>query len=120
MDTQKIETVAYKLVERTFENMDATSSQFVNGFFQVCLLISHITSQGDKGPLLTTDESVLKETVKSRNLNYQSWQDFLEQKLTDKNEEKQTVRIITGSLYFLSQVRAYLMERKNENGYTKD
>ena len=67
-----------------------------------------------------TDESVLKETAKSRNLNYQSWQDFLEQKLTDKNEEKQTVRIVTGSLYFLSQVRAYLMERKNENGYTKD
>ena len=67
-----------------------------------------------------TDESVLKETVKSRNLNYQSWQDFLEQKLTDKKEEKQTVRIVTGSLYFLSQVRAYLMERKNENGYTKD
>ena len=67
-----------------------------------------------------TDKSVLKETAKSRNLNYQIWQDFLEQKLTDKNEEKQTVRIITGSLYFLSQVRAYLMERKNENGYTKD
>ena len=63
-----------------------------------------------------TDESVLKEIAKSRNLNYQSWQDFLEQKLTDKNEEKQTVRIVTGSLYFLSQVRAYLMERKNENG----
>ena len=61
-----------------------------------------------------TDESVLKETAKSRNLNYQIWQDFLEQKLTDKNEEKQTVRIVTGSLYFLSQVRAYLMERKNE------
>ena len=67
-----------------------------------------------------TDESVLKETAKSRNLNYQSWQDYLEQKLTDKNEEKQTVRIVTGSLYFLSQVRAYLMERKNENEYTKD
>lgn len=60
-----------------------------------------------------TDESVLKEIAKSRNLNYQSWQDFLEQKLTDKNEEKQTVRIVTGSLYFLSQVRAYLMERNN-------
>jgi len=67
-----------------------------------------------------TDESVLKEIGKSRNLNYQSWQDFLEQKLTNKKEEKQTVRIVTGSLYFLSQVRAYLMERKNENGYTKD
>ena len=67
-----------------------------------------------------TDESVLKEASKSRNLNYQSWQDFLEQKLTDKKEEKKTVRIVTGSLYFLSQVRAYLMERKNENGYTKD
>ena len=67
-----------------------------------------------------TNESVLKETAKSRNLNYQGWQDFLEQKLTDKKEEKQTVRIVTGSLYFLSQVRAYLMERKNENGYTKD
>ena len=67
-----------------------------------------------------TDESVLKEAAKSRNLNYQGWQDFLEQKLTDKKEEKQTVRIVTGSLYFLSQVRAYLMERKNENGYTKD
>ena len=40
--------------------------------------------------------------------------------LIDKKEEKQTVRIVTGSLYFLSQVRAYLMERKNENGYTKD
>ena len=60
-----------------------------------------------------TDESVLKEAAKSRNLSYQDWQDFLEQKLTDKKEEKKTVRIVTGSLYFLSQVRAYLMERKN-------
>ena len=67
-----------------------------------------------------TDEKVMQEVAASRKLNYQSWQDFLEQKLTDKNEEKQTVRIVTGSLYFLSQVRAYLMERKNENGYTKD
>ncbi|PMC00549.1 MULTISPECIES: folylpolyglutamate synthase/dihydrofolate synthase family protein [Streptococcus] len=67
-----------------------------------------------------TDESVLEEAAKSRNLSYQGWQDFLAQKLTDKKEEKKTVRIVTGSLYFLSQVRAYLMERKNENGYTKD
>lgn len=67
-----------------------------------------------------TAESVLKEAAKSRNLSYQDWHDFLEQNLTDKKEEKQTVRIVTGSLYFLSQVRAYLMERKNENGYTKD
>ena len=59
-----------------------------------------------------TDESVLKGTAKSRNLNYQSWQDFLEQKLK-VDEEKKTVRIVTGSLYFLSQVRAYLMERNN-------
>lgn len=63
-----------------------------------------------------TDESVLKEAAKSRNFSYQGWQDFLEQKLTDKKKEKQTVRIVTGSLYFLSQVRAYLMERKKENG----
>ena len=61
-----------------------------------------------------TDEKVLEEAAKSRNLSYQGWQDFLEQKLTDKKEEKKTVRIVTGSLYFLSQVRAYLMERKNE------
>ncbi|HGL1884248.1 TPA: folylpolyglutamate synthase/dihydrofolate synthase family protein [Streptococcus pneumoniae] len=67
-----------------------------------------------------TNESVLEEAARSRNLSYRDWQDFLEQKLTDKKEEKQTVRIVTGSLYFLSQVRAYLMERKNENGYTKD
>lgn len=67
-----------------------------------------------------TDESVLKEAAKSRNLSYQDWHDFLDQNLTDKKEEKQTVGIVTGSLYFLSQVRAYLMERKNENGYTKD
>ena len=67
-----------------------------------------------------TAESVLKEAAKSRNLSYQDWQDFLEQKLIDKKEEKQIVRIVTGSLYFLSQVRSYLMERKNENGYTKD
>lgn len=67
-----------------------------------------------------TDENVLKEAAKSRNLSYRDWQDFLEQKLTDKKEEKQTVRIVTGSLYFLSQVRAYLIERKNENGYTKN
>ena len=59
-----------------------------------------------------TDESVLKETAKSRNLNYQSWQEFLDQKMTE-NEEKKTVRIVTGSLYFLSQLRAYLIERKN-------
>ena len=67
-----------------------------------------------------TDESVLEEVAKSRNLSYQGWQEFLEQKLTDKKEEKKTVRIVTGSLYFLSQVRSYMMERKNENGYTKD
>ncbi|HEU9500195.1 TPA: bifunctional folylpolyglutamate synthase/dihydrofolate synthase [Streptococcus pneumoniae] len=67
-----------------------------------------------------TDESVLKEAAKSRNLSYQDWHDFLEQNVTDKKEEKQTVRIVTGSLYFLSQVRVYLMDRKNENGYTKD
>ena len=59
-----------------------------------------------------TDESVLKEIAKSRNLNYQNWQEFLEQKLK-VDEEKKTVRIVTGSLYFLSQVRAYLMERNN-------
>ena len=59
-----------------------------------------------------TDEEVLKEATRSRELNYQSWQEFLDQKMTD-DEEKKTVRIVTGSLYFLSQVRAYLMERKN-------
>ena len=66
-----------------------------------------------------TDENVLKETAKSRKLNYQGWQEFLDQKMTE-DEEKKTVRLVTGSLYFLSQVRAYLMERKNENGYTKN
>ncbi|WP_434350412.1 bifunctional folylpolyglutamate synthase/dihydrofolate synthase [Streptococcus sp. KHUD_014] len=59
-----------------------------------------------------TDEKILKELADSRNLNYQDWQEFLDQKLSE-NEEKKTVRIVTGSLYFLSQVRAYLMERKN-------
>ena len=59
-----------------------------------------------------TDEALLKESAYSRNLNYQSWQGFLDQKMTE-NEEKKTVRIVTGSLYFLSHVRAYLMERKN-------
>lgn len=33
-----------------------------------------------------TDESVLKEAAQSRNLSYQGWQDFLEQKLTDKKK----------------------------------
>ncbi|MEZ7600768.1 folylpolyglutamate synthase/dihydrofolate synthase family protein [Streptococcus sp. 27098_8_69] len=59
-----------------------------------------------------TDEKVLKELTDSRNLNFQDWQEFLDQKLSE-NEEKKTVRIITGSLYFLAQVRAYLMEGKN-------
>lgn len=59
-----------------------------------------------------TDEEVLKKVAYSRNLNYKSWKVFLDQKMTE-NEEKKTVRIVTGSLYFLSQVRAYLMERKN-------
>ena len=59
-----------------------------------------------------TDEEVLKAAARSRKLNYQSWQEFLDQKITE-NEQKKTVRIVTGSLYFLSQVRAYLMERKN-------
>ena len=59
-----------------------------------------------------TDEKVMQEVAASRKLNYQSWQEFLEQKLKI-DEEKQTVRIVTGSLYFLSQVRAYLMERNN-------
>ena len=66
-----------------------------------------------------TDEKVMQEVAASRKLNYQNWQEFLEQKLK-VDEVKKTVRIVTGSLYFLSQVRAYLMERKNENGYTKD
>lgn len=66
-----------------------------------------------------TDEDVLKATAHSRNLNYQGWQEFLDQQLTEDGEKK-TVRIITGSLYFLSQVRAYLMERKFRDGYTKD
>ena len=61
---------------------------------------------------LATDEEVLKKAADSRNLNYQSWQAFLDQNMLD-DEEKKTVRIITGSLYFLSQVRAYLMERTN-------
>lgn len=59
-----------------------------------------------------TDEEVLKKAAYSRNLSYQSWQTFLDQSMIDI-EEKKTVRIVTGSLYFLSQVRAYLMERKN-------
>ena len=59
-----------------------------------------------------TAEEVLRQAAHSRNLNYQSWQAFLDQKKLE-NEEEKTVRIITGSLYFLSQVRAYLMERKN-------
>ena len=59
-----------------------------------------------------TDEALLKESAYSRNLSYQGWQDFLDQKMTE-NEEKKTVRLVTGSLYFLAQVRAYLMERKN-------
>ena len=59
-----------------------------------------------------TDEEVLKKVAYSRNLNYKSWQTFLDQSMIDI-EEKKTVRIVTGSLYFLSQVRAYLMERKN-------
>ena len=59
-----------------------------------------------------TDEKVLKELADSRNLNFQDWQEFLDQKLSE-NEEKKTVRIVTGSLYFLAQVRAYLMEGKN-------
>ena len=59
-----------------------------------------------------TEEEVLKEAAHSRNLNYQSWREFLDQKLSE-NKEKKTVRIVTGSLYFLAQVRAYLMERKN-------
>ena len=59
-----------------------------------------------------TDEEVLKKVAYSRNLIYQSWQAFLDQNMID-DEEKKKVRIVTGSLYFLSQVRAYLMERKN-------
>ena len=59
-----------------------------------------------------TDEEVLKKAAYSRNLSYQSWQAYLDQNMID-DEEKKTVRIVTGSLYFLSQVRAYLMERKN-------
>ena len=59
-----------------------------------------------------TDEKVMQEVAASRKLNYQSWQEFLDQKMIE-DEEKKTVRIVTGSLYFLSQVRAYLMERNN-------
>ena len=58
------------------------------------------------------DEKVMQEVAASRKLNYQNWQEFLEQKLK-VDEEKKIVRIVTGSLYFLSQVRAYLMERNN-------
>lgn len=36
-----------------------------------------------------TDEDVLKATAHSRNLNYQDWQEFLDQQLTEDEEKKQ-------------------------------
>ena len=67
-----------------------------------------------------TDESVLKEAAKSRNLSYQAWQDFLGAKLTNKKEEKQTVRDCHGFLVFLEPSESLSDGEEEREWITKD
>ncbi len=72
------------------------------------LTLTHFDDRGRQ------DESVLKETAKSRNLNYQSWQDVLEQKLTDtKMKRKKQLGLSRVPCIFLEPSESHLMERNN-------
>ena len=47
-------------------------------------------------------------------LNYADWQDFLEAYLKAEHRDNELL-LITGSLYFLAQVRAYIIDKEKES-----
>lgn len=49
----------------------------------------------------------MKELAKQENLRFSDWKDFLDEKRTTN-----TMLILTGSLYFLAQVRPYLLKQE--------
>ncbi len=59
---------------------------------------------------------MLKQATHSRNLNYQVGRHFWTKY---DIEEKKTVKDSNGLLVFLSQAKAYLMERKIRMDYTR-
>lgn len=64
-----------------------------------------------------TDSLYLQELAEERQLEWMPWQDYLDSYLSQKQDEKQLL-VVTGSLYFLSQVRPYILNqlKGNTNG----
>ena len=77
-------------------------------------------AQADVSVTLTsfTDERAVSEEEMKRQafqtgLTYQPWQQYVDSYLQDAHKD-QEVLLITGSLYFLAQVRAYILTKKEE------
>ena len=77
-------------------------------------------AQADVSVTLTSfaDERAVSEEEMKRQafqtgLTYQPWQQYVDSYLQDAHKD-QEVLLITGSLYFLAQVRAYILTKKEE------
>lgn len=65
-------------------------------------------------------ESDMRMQARQTGFSYQAWQEYLDTYLQDQHTDKE-VLLITGSLYFLAQVRAYISKKKEEmNGSATD
>ena len=58
-------------------------------------------------------EEEMKRQAFQTGLTYQPWQQYVDSYLQDAHKD-QEVLLITGSLYFLAQVRAYILTKKEE------
>ena len=84
-------------------------------------------AQADVSVTLTSfaDERAVSEEEMKRQafqtgITYQPWQQYVDSYLQDAHKD-QEVLLITGSLYFLAQVRAYILTKKEEiDGSAKD
>ena len=58
-------------------------------------------------------EEEMKRQAFQTGLTYQPWKQYVDSYLQDAHKD-QEVLLITGSLYFLAQVRAYILTKKEE------
>lgn len=56
----------------------------------------------------------MEELACKKDLHYADWQEFLEAYLKAKHRADELL-LITGSLYFLAQVRAYIIDKEKES-----
>ena len=65
-------------------------------------------------------EEEMKKQASQTGLTYQPWKQYVDSHLQD-SQKNQEVLLITGSLYFLAQVRAYILKKKEGiDGSAKD